>query len=249
MSTIACKNMTVGLLVIFLSFAGCRKKDSGVIENDNPESVTDSTIVQPEPVFVAPEPSTSSVVTPSTPVAAPVTSTVAPPEVKPVQIMLQTTQGDIVLELDQKAAPVTVANFLRYVKEGFYDGTIFHRVIDGFMIQGGGFTENMTEKKTHSEIINEAANGLKNQRGTIAMARTSLPHSATSQFYINHKDNTMLDYGTCPDGYGYTVFGKVIRGMEIVDAIATAPTVLQGGEKSLPVQPVSVKKASVVSGG
>jgi len=169
--------------------------------------------------------------------------------VKAVQVMLQTGKGDIVLELNPAAAPVTVANFVQYVKDGFYNGTVFHRVVEGFMIQGGGFTENMVEKKPRSEIINEAANGLKNERGTIAMARTSLPHSATSQFYINHKYNRMLDYEVCPDGYGYTVFGKVIKGMDVVDAIATGETVMQGGEKSLPVQPVSIRKATVVLGG
>lgn len=142
----------------------------------------------------------------------------------PVQVEMKTSMGTINLELYPDKAPETVANFLRYVDESFYDATIFHRVINNFMIQGGGFNAVPMEKKvTHDPIKNEAKNGLKNLRGTIAMARTSMPHSATSQFFINHRDNDFLDYPG-RDGWGYCVFGKVTSGMEVVDKIATTPT-------------------------
>ncbi len=169
-----------------------------------------------------------------------------PPTLPPVRVLLETSEGDIMVELNRTAAPVTVFNFLRYVNEGFYDGTIFHRVIPDFMVQGGGFTPEMMEKTTHSPIINEATNGLKNTRGTIAMARTPMPDSATSQFYINHGDNAGLDYGSVLDPNGYAVFGKVVKGMDVVDAIATAATVMRDGEKSFPVKPVLIKKVTVI---
>ena len=138
---------------------------------------------------------------------------------------METNLGTIRLELYPDKAPKTVKNFLRYVDEGYYDGTIFHRVIDGFMIQGGGFTAEMQKKSTHEPIENEADNGLKNQRGTIAMARTSNPHSATAQFFINVADNDFLNHRSKTlRGWGYTVFGKVVDGMEVVDAIAKTPT-------------------------
>ena len=135
-------------------------------------------------------------------------------------VKLQTNMGDIVVELDEQAAPVTVKNFLGYVQDGFFDGKIFHRVIPNFMIQGGGFTEDMSQDKTRDPIVNEANNGLKNERGTIAMARTSDPHSATAQFFINVKDNDFLNYSSpSPQGWGYTVFGKVVDGMDVVRKI------------------------------
>jgi peptidyl-prolyl cis-trans isomerase A (cyclophilin A) len=158
-----------------------------------------------------------------------------------VRVLMQTSKGDITLELDADKAPDTVRNFLRYVDEGFYDGTIFHRVIKNFMIQGGGFTPAMDQKKTHDPIKNEAKNGLKNARGTVAMARTSDPHSATAQFFINHKNNDFLDYPG-QDGWGYAVFGRVTGGMEVVDAIAAVPT----GARDVPTEAVtivSVKRA------
>jgi cyclophilin family peptidyl-prolyl cis-trans isomerase len=164
----------------------------------------------------------------------------------PVRVLLQTSKGDITLELDADKAPETVKNFLRYVDEGFYDGTIFHRVIKNFMIQGGGFTPTMTQKKTHDPVKNEAKNGLKNGRGTVAMARTSDPHSATAQFFINHKDNDFLDYPG-QDGWGYTVFGKVTGGMDVVDAIASAPTGTRGSFRDVPTETItilSVKRAN-----
>ena len=164
------------------------------------------------------------------------------------KVKLETSMGNIVVELDEKMAPVTVKNFLTYVQEGFYDGTIFHRVIRGFMIQGGGFTEDLREKQTHPPIVNEAKNGLRNLRGTIAMARTNAPDSATSQFFINHVDNSPLNYaaGGKP---GYTVFGKVVEGMEVVDKIASVRTKQAPMSEALPVEPVVIRSAKIVSGG
>ncbi len=141
---------------------------------------------------------------------------------KSPKVRISTSKGDIVVELNQEKAPVTVANFLKYVNENFYDGTIFHRVIKGFMVQGGGMTADMRQKQTNPPIVNEAKNGLKNDRGTLAMARTSDPDSATSQFFINHADNDFLNYGV--RDAGYAVFGKVVEGMDVVDAIANVKT-------------------------
>ena len=162
-------------------------------------------------------------------------------------VLLQTSMGDITLELDAEKAPQTVENFLSYVREGFYDGTLFHRVIDGFMIQGGGMTADMAPKKTRPPIKNEADNGLKNEVGSIAMARTQVVDSATSQFFINTADNAFLNHqGKTPAGYGYAVFGRVTSGMETVQAIAKAPTGSAGMHQDVPSQPVSIDKASVV---
>ncbi|MHC4147771.1 MAG: peptidylprolyl isomerase [Planctomycetota bacterium] len=161
-------------------------------------------------------------------------------------VKLETSMGDIVIELNEQAAPVTVKNFLRYVQEGFYDGTIFHRVIHGFMIQGGGLTSEMAEKETREPITNEANNGLRNERGTIAMARSNNPHSATSQFFINHTDNMPLDY-VANVKPGYAVFGKVTEGMDVVDAIAKVETTTRAGMADVPVEPVVIKSAKVVS--
>ncbi|QRO13856.1 peptidyl-prolyl cis-trans isomerase [Moraxella osloensis] len=162
-------------------------------------------------------------------------------------VELETTMGNIVIELNQEKAPNTVANFLEYVKSGHYDGTIFHRVIDGFMIQGGGMDANMTEKSTNAPIQNEADNGLKNEVGTIAMARTSDPHSATAQFFINVKDNSFLNFsGKNPQGWGYTVFGKVIEGMDIVNKIKGVPTGKYGFHADVPTTPVVITHAKVI---
>ena len=139
--------------------------------------------------------------------------------------MMKTSKGDVTIELFQDKAPVTVANFLAYVDAHFYDGTIFHRVIKGFMIQGGGLTAEFKEKAAKSPLKNEATNGLKNQRGTLAMARTQIVDSATCQFFINHVDNSFLDHkDNTPEGFGYAVFGKVINGLDVVDSIASVPT-------------------------
>jgi cyclophilin family peptidyl-prolyl cis-trans isomerase len=161
-------------------------------------------------------------------------------------IKLETTKGDIVIELDEKAAPVTSANFLKYVQEGFFDGTIFHRVIPGFMIQGGGFTPDMTQKPTLAPIINEAGNGLKNDRGTIAMARLPNPNSATAQFFINLVNNGPLNYSG-PRNPGYAVFGKVTDGMDVVDEIAKVETSSKGPYENVPVEPVIIKSAKIVN--
>jgi len=162
-------------------------------------------------------------------------------------VKLETTKGTIVIEVNETAAPVTVANFLRYVEEGFYDGVIFHRVIPGFMIQTGGFTPDMKQKTTHEPIVNEAAAGLKNTCGTIAMARTSNPNSATSQFFINQVDSHYLDYieGKNP---GYAVFGKVVEGMDVVETIAKVKTGRKGPFADVPVEPVIIKSAKVILG-
>ena len=163
------------------------------------------------------------------------------------QVKLETSMGDIVIELNEEASPITVKNFLRYVEEGFYDGTIFHRVIPDFMIQGGGFTAEMVQKKPHPPIVNEASNGLKNDRGTIAMARTANPDSATSQFFINHKNNDFLNYAGAIKP-GYAVFGKVVEGIDVVDAIAAVKTTRKGQYSDVPVESVAIKSAKVVSG-
>lgn len=162
-------------------------------------------------------------------------------------VELETTMGNIVIELNQEKAPNTVANFLEYVKSGHYDGTIFHRVIDGFMIQGGGMDANMKEKSTNTPIQNEADNGLKNEVGTIAMARTSDPHSATAQFFINVKDNSFLNFsGKNPQGWGYAVFGKVTEGMDIVNKIKGVPTGKYGFHADVPTTPVVITHAKVI---
>lgn len=165
----------------------------------------------------------------------------------PVQVELKTGMGDITLELYPDKAPATVANFVEYVKAGFYDGTIFHRVINGFMIQGGGLTADMRDKPTRAPIKNEADNGLKNEPYTIAMARTSDPHSATAQFFINVADNRALNHtAKTQAGWGYAVFGKVVKGKEVVDKIKAVPTATQGFHQNVPVQAVTIIKAAVV---
>ena len=163
----------------------------------------------------------------------------------PVEI--DTSHGKIKLTLDEKRAPKTVANFVRYARNGFYDNTVFHRVIDGFMIQGGGFTADMAQKATEKAVPNEAANGLKNTAGTIAMARTGSPHSATSQFFINLADNPNLDHkNTTPEGYGYAVFGKVTSGMDVVRAIGKVKTDDHGFHQNVPDKPVVIRKVTVL---
>ena len=161
-------------------------------------------------------------------------------------VEMLTNAGKIVIELDSAKAPVTVNNFLRYAKEGFYDGTIFHRVIDGFMIQGGGFTVDMRQKETHEPIENEAKNGLRNERGTIAMARTADPQSATAQFFINQVANPALDYPS-RDGWGYAVFGKVVRGLDVVDKIARSKTGARYLYQDVPIDPVVIQSVKILS--
>lgn len=163
------------------------------------------------------------------------------------RVSLETNQGTIVLELDSDRAPKTTANFLQYVESGFYDGTIFHRVIKDFMIQGGGFAESMKQKQTREPIENEADNGLRNEKYTVAMARTGDPHSATAQFFINTKDNTFLNHtAKNPQGWGYAVFGRVVEGEDVVDAIAAVSTTSSGMHQDVPAEPVVIQKATVV---
>jgi peptidyl-prolyl cis-trans isomerase A (cyclophilin A) len=161
------------------------------------------------------------------------------------QVELKTSMGAIVVELYPERAPATVRNFLQYVEDGFYNGTIFHRVIDGFMIQGGGFTADLAPKKTRDPIPIESNNGLRNEAGTIAMARTRDPNSATSQFFINVVNNDMLNYPN-PDGHGYTVFGKVVKGMEVVQRIAKVRTATRPPHQNVPVQPVVIESVRVL---
>jgi len=166
----------------------------------------------------------------------------------PPVVLLETSKGPIRIELYPERAPKTVQNFLSYVDSGFYNGTIFHRVIPNFMVQGGGFTPDMREKETRAAVENEARqSGLANTRGAIAMARTSEPHSATAQFFINHATNRFLDADQAQDGWGYAVFGKVIEGMEVVDAITAVPTGNRGPHGDVPVEPVVIQSARIVS--
>ncbi|MFJ5446051.1 peptidylprolyl isomerase [Methylobacillus methanolivorans] len=162
-------------------------------------------------------------------------------------IKLHTNFGEITLELDEEKAPITAANFIEYVKDGFYDNTIFHRVIDGFMIQGGGFTADMQQKPTNAAIKNEANNGLQNKTYTIAMARTPAPDSASSQFFINVSDNDFLNF-TAPtsQGWGYAVFGKVVAGTEVIDQIKKVKTGSKNGHQDVPLEPVIIERAEIV---
>ncbi|MFD4657829.1 peptidylprolyl isomerase [Kitasatospora sp. NPDC058444] len=163
------------------------------------------------------------------------------------KVKLSTNHGDIVLRLDAEKAPATVENFLQYVRDGFYDGTVFHRVINGFMVQGGGMEPGMKQKKTRASIQNEADNGLKNTQYTVAMARTGDPHSATAQFFINVADNAFLDHsGKNVQGWGYAVFGEVVEGQEVVDTIKTVPTGSKSGHQDVPKEDVIITKAEVV---
>ncbi len=175
---------------------------------------------------------------------------------EPVVVDLTTSEGVIRLELDPEKAPATVANFVNYVKSGHYSGTVFHRVIKGFMIQGGGMTADLKEKATEPPIVNEAGNGLRNRKYTVAMARTSQPHSATSQFFINTADNGFLDRDQSQDGFGYTVFGKVVSGQEVVDSIAGKATGVKASPlnpaqlmENVPREPITITSVKIVSGG
>ena len=164
-----------------------------------------------------------------------------------IKVSLTTTKGTIHLELFPDKAPQTVANFVEYVKAGYFNGTIFHRVIKGFMVQGGGLTQEMERKPTRKSIPIEADNGLKNSRGTVAMARTADPNSATSQFFINTVDNTFLDFkAKTPQGWGYCVFGQVTKGMDVVDAIQAESTATRAGHQDVPVETIVIEKATIV---
>ena len=179
------------------------------------------------------------------PVAALALALLAAPQAFAQKVKLATSMGDIVVELDREKAPKTVDNFVQYVKAGHYNGTVFHRVIGNFMIQGGGFKADMSEKPTRAAIPLEARNGLSNVRGTVAMARTAVPDSATAQFFINVQDNPFLDAANARDGNGYAVFGKVVEGMDVVDRIKAVPTGSKGPYENVPVQPVTIKTATL----
>ncbi len=164
------------------------------------------------------------------------------------RVLMETSMGNITIELFKEKAPISVKNFLTYVAEGFYDGLIFHRVINGFMIQGGGMDENMQPKKVKFAIKNEAANGLKNLRGTLAMARTSVVDSATAQFFINVADNAFLDYkGKRPEDFGYAVFGQVVEGLDVVDALKVVKTGNKAGHADVPVATVYITRATLLA--
>ncbi len=173
------------------------------------------------------------------------TALMAAPSADP-RVEIETNLGNIVVQLSPSRAPITVKNFIRYVEEGHYSNTIFHRVIPGFMIQGGGFTADMVQKPTHDPIPLEARGGLKNDKYTIAMARTMYPHSATSQFYINVNDNSFLNADQAQDGNGYTVFGRVVSGMDVVDRIAEVPTGYRAGMQDVPRETVTIKSAKLL---
>ena len=163
------------------------------------------------------------------------------------KVKLQTSMGDVVIELDTEKAPVSAENFLQYVRDGFYDNTVFHRVINGFMVQGGGFEPSMKQKPVRAAIENEAGNGLKNDAYTVAMARTSDPHSATAQFFFNVVNNNFLNFrAASADGFGYCVFGKVVEGREVIDKIKAVPTGSRGFHQDVPAEDVVIKKAEIV---
>jgi peptidyl-prolyl cis-trans isomerase B (cyclophilin B) len=196
---------------------------------------------QPTPKAQSPAPKAQS--------TAPKPATPKPPAANP-RVLLDTTKGKIVIELFADKAPKTVKNFLDYVKAGQYNGTIFHRVIPGFMVQGGGFTPDMNEKPTRAPVQNEADNRVSNDRGTLAMARTADPNSASAQFFINVANNAPLNFQSkTPQGWGYAVFGKVLEGMDVVDAIVAVPTTTKGPYGDVPVDPIVIRKATVMKAG
>lgn len=164
-----------------------------------------------------------------------------------IKVKLTTSLGEIIIQLNSEKAPVSAENFAAYVKDGFYDGTIFHRIIPGFMAQGGGFDTDFSQKEVRAAIKNEADNGLKNDRGTLAMARTGDPHSATAQFFINYKDNSFLDHTSpTPQGWGYAVFAEVIEGMDVVDKMADVATGNRGGHQDVPKENITIDKAEII---
>ena len=229
------------LLIALIVFgAGCGSDTPPEDPAPPPEPVTKSApIEEPPPAPVeqppaeAPEPA---------PAPKPAPKKTAPKTAANPAVVIATSKGAIRVELDPEKAPLSVKNFLEYVDAKFYDGTVFHRVIPNFMIQGGGFSKDMVKKDTRAPIQNEAKNGLRNLRGTVAMARTPNPHSATAQFYINHVDNAMLDQASQPPGaWGYAVFGKVVEGMDVVDAIANTPTGFAAGMQDVPTTQIVIE--------
>jgi cyclophilin family peptidyl-prolyl cis-trans isomerase len=223
------------LSIVAAVLAGCQSKpppaDTEIVEDANIEDLvqgeanTDSDAMKMPPTSAAAEPQE--------------------PERNTVMILMKTSKGDIKIELDSEKAPKTVENFLSYVEAGHYSGTIFHRVINGFMVQGGGFDLNMRQRPAPRTVENEASNGLKNTEGSIAMARTPDPHSASAQFFINVNDNAFLDYPG-QDGWGYCVFGQVVDGMDVVDAIKAVPTGNRGPHQNVPTDPIIIDEISVI---
>jgi cyclophilin family peptidyl-prolyl cis-trans isomerase len=231
------KKALLALLVLILS--GCSEEQTGKVETESKQQTeTAESTTQPAPA----EPE----VTPG--IVVPVTPGKSEAKKPANRVVINTTKGKITLELFADKAPKTVENFRAYISEGFYDGTIFHRVINGFMIQGGGYDKDYNKRETRPPVLNEADNGLKNARGTIAMARTRNPHSATAQFFINHRDNRALDHRNKGAGWGYAVFGKVVEGMDVVDAIATTRTGPGGPfPKDAPLEMVVIENISIVN--
>lgn len=211
------KYAIIPILVILIFLAGCQEELAPTVNDKPAQTIQDKPSYQNQEVKTMPQDTEEQ-----------------------INIVMETSKGTIYLELDKNAAPITVDNFIKYAEEGTYDGTIFHRVIDGFMIQGGGFTPDGTQKRTRSSIKLESQNGLTNLKGTIAMARTMAPNSATNQFFINVEDNAMLDYK--PGNDGYAVFGKVVSGMDIVNKIKAVKTSSKNGMGDWPVEDVMIKK-------
>lgn len=242
-------NVTKGMGLLALALllplgGGCGDRgseDPGTVNVVMP-SEGGTTIVAPTTQAADTEPAPPGEAGHEQPAAAPAGT--SKPSADTPRVVVSTSMGTIEIELNRKKAPVTVDNFLSYVKKGHYKETIFHRVIPGFMVQGGGFTAGMEEKPTGEGIKNEGKNGLKNKRGTIAMARTSDPDSASAQFFVNVADNTGLDYPE-PDGVGYAVFGEVVKGMDVVDRIVAVPTSNAGGHQNVPVDPITIKSVTV----
>lgn len=237
--------------VVFLSvvclaviMGGCGGATDGAVETTTAPDLTTApeTTIAPQ-TAVPPDSTAASDITAGTSGTTNGDSTMS----RTTTVSIKTSMGDITAELDAARAPLTVANFLSYIKDGTYAGTIFHRVMPGFMIQGGGFTPDMKQKATHPPVKNEATNGLKNLRGTLAMARTNVVDSATSQFFINVVDNAFLDFKSdTAQGYGYAVFGKVTVGMDVVDAIVATPTTTKESYENVPVAPVVIESITVV---
>ncbi len=232
------KNFGIGIVVLVFALTACQEEKKA---NANANAGNEAPLERLDPTPAA------SKEAPAVPAPGPESTTAPTASGAKPQVELTTNMGKIVIELNPAKAPKSVANFLAYVKSGHYAGTIFHRVISGFMIQGGGFTADMKQKKTNAPIKNEADNGLKNTRGTIAMARTNVVDSATCQFFINVVDNAMLNHrNKSPRGWGYTVFGHVTQGMGVVDKIRRVPTGMKNGMRDVPNTPVVIQKARIL---
>lgn len=247
----------VAFFTLLIMLGGCNSKEAKLVETKEP-AATESVESKSEPAKAAEtaktEPAQKAAASEATEATKDEPAKTEPAKTKtgekmsanPV-IKMETSKGTMTIELDAVKAPKTVANFVSYVEDGFYDGLIFHRVIPNFMVQGGGMTPDMSEKPNKAPVKNEANNGLKNDRGTLAMARTNDPHSATSQFFINLKDNDFLNFTSeTPAGWGYTVFGKVTEGIEVIDEIAKVKTGNHGHHGDVPLEAVTIIKASVV---